>query len=758
MTWPLRGWHAAAAGVLLGVGATATALATTLPSYAELRAAQRPSDLLLRDRRGEPLQTLRLDPTARRLGWVGLDDFSVALRRAVVLSEDRRFEAHAGIDWSGLARSAWANLGGSARTQGASTITMQLAGLIEARHARPASGRGLTDKLAQMAAARELEARWRKPELLEAYLNLVPLRGELVGVPAAARLLFGKAPSGLDAPESAVLAALIRAPNAAPARVAARACELLKQQQLPCSGVEALTRQQLTPRALPLLAEPLAPHYARAAWRSWQMQQIQQTQQTSRAAGLTPASLSTAATPPAELRTPLDARLQRSAVASLRRHLAELSGRNAEDGAVIVLDNASGAVLAWVGSSGSALSEAPQVDAVLARRQPGSTLKPFVYQLAFERRLLTPASLIEDAPTALPAGVGLYLPHNYDRQHHGWVSARTALASSLNIPAVKVGVMLTPDALFRRLNDWGLALAHSAGWHGNALALGSAEVTLLDLTNAYRALANGGRWTSVQLLDSTLTAAAPRQVGDARAAYLVGDILADNTARVLTFGFDSPLVTRGWAMVKTGTSKDMRDNWCIGSTARYTVGVWIGNASGTPMHGVSGVSGAAPIWRELVQQLHAGSPSLAPAPPVGVLRRSMRVNVPAGRSIEARLQRDELFIAGTEPPDGAAQAGPSLEADARAQRYGIRQPTDGSIFALDPDMPAAVQRLVFEGEAGEWWLDGRRLGGGTHLSWAPWPGRHRLELRLGGGRVERVGFEVRGALARPAGSAVPKAR
>ena len=676
--------------------------ALALPTYPEVRTAHRPSDLTLLDRQGTPLQSIRTDPTARRLPWVALTDFSPALRTSIVLAEDHRFHAHTGVDWSGLARSTWANLAGDGAKQGASTITMQLAGLIDTDHARPAQGRSVVGKLGQIAAARELEARWSKAQLLEAYLNRVPMRGELVGIPAASRVLLGKHPSGLDAAESALLAALVRGPNAARDVVVRRACVLMQQQRLDCAALEPVASRALVPGASARAVQPAppndAPHYARQILRT-----------------LKPPF-------PATLKTTLDAGLQRLAVQALRQQLAELSLRHIEDGAVLVLDNATGEVRAWVGSSGAALSDAAAVDMVLTRRQPGSTLKPFVYAMAFERRLITPASLLEDAPAQLMAGSGVYAPQNYDHDYHGWVSARNALAASLNIPAVRLGVMLTPDALFDRLNAYGLAISHSGGFHGAALALGSAEVTLFALTNAYRALANGGR-------------TATGQVGTPAAAWLVGDILSDNAARAITFGLDSPLVTRGFAAVKTGTSKDLRDNWCVGWTDRYTVGVWVGNASGEPMQAVSGTVGAAPVWRTLVQALHDGQPSRPPSRPppmpAGVVRQLV-----AGDAQPARI---EHFLTGTEQSE-IRRGG---HTHASAQYHGIASPQQGALFAIDPDIPPKVQRLVFEGEPGQWWLDGKRIGQGSRVSWAPWPGRHVLELRLGG----RAGGDgaVRGA-------------
>jgi penicillin-binding protein 1C len=211
-------------------------------------------------------------------------------------------------------------------------------------------------------------------------------------------------------------------------------------------------------------------------------------------------------------------------------------------------------------------------------------------------------------------------------------------------------------------------------------------------------------------------------------AFIVADILADPVARATTFGLDSPLVTRGWAAVKTGTSKDLRDNWCVGFSSRYTVGVWMGNASGAPMHGVSGISGAAPVWREVMSHLHAQAPSTAPAPPVGVVTLG-----------------GERFLAGTEPADRPTQA-----LRGRAQPFGIQSPREGTVVVLDPDIPIASQRLVFEGAPGRWRLDGRELGQGGSLQWSPRPGRHVLE-RLsadedaGESGVDRVRFEVRAA-------------
>ncbi|MBL0087294.1 MAG: penicillin-binding protein 1C [Ideonella sp.] len=714
-----------------------------VPGYPQVRAAHRPSDSVFTDRHGEPVQTLRTDLLARRGAWLALAQFSPAMRELLVQGEDQRFWQHAGVDWSAAARSAWANAQGRGATQGASTLTMQLAALLDADLNRPAGGRSVGQKLRQMALARELESNWTKAQILEAYLNLVPLRGELVGVPAAAAQLFGKHPSGLDRTEAALLVALVRAPGAAVVRVIDRACALLAAPP-GCERVAAMAERALAPGPRSAITgESLAPHFSR-----WVMAQAR----PSTAAGKTAlAAWRPTSAAPATIATTLDARVQRSARSALRAQLAELQGRQVEDGAVVVLDNASGEVLAWVGSSGPGLSDAPQVDAVLARRQPGSTIKPFVYLLGFEQGLVTPASLLHDSPADLDGGSGAFMPRNYDHHYRGWVSARTALAGSLNVPTVRVANLVGPEALFERLDALGLGLSEGPGFHGLALALGSADVTLLQLTNAYRALANGGRWSPVRGAMATGAGTSTRRVADPRAVFQVTDVLADPAARATTFGLDSALVTRGFAAVKTGTSKDMRDNWCIGFTDRYTVGVWVGNASGAAMHRISGTQGAAPVWRTLVQQLHAGRVSRAPPPPAGLVRQQVAFD---GGIEPTRSEWMRADMAG----DALALLQQRGEQAAQQRPVGIASPRDGSVFALDPDMPSRVQRIVFSGEPGNWWLDGRPIGSGASLPWAPWPGKHQLALKDTNGRLMgSVAFEVRGAVATVAARGAPEA-
>jgi penicillin-binding protein 1C len=695
--------------LLAGAALACTAHAAP-PDLAAVRAGFRSSESVLLDRHGEPLHELRTDPTRRRLEWVPLDRVSPALVAAVIAAEDRRFHEHKGVDWAALLAAAWDNLA-DGRRRGASTITMQLAATLDETLRAGAGGRSFAQKWRQARAALALESRWRKEEILEAYLNLVSWRGELQGVAAAARGLFDKHPGGLDREESALLAALLRAPNAAPSAVARRACAIPHPQgeARDCDRLERLAALHVGAKPRIRARLDAAPHLARAVLGRGEA---------------------------ATVRTTLDAGLQRFARDTLIRHLAALAGRNVEDGAVLVLDNATGDVLAYVASSGD-LSGAGEVDGITARRQAGSTLKPFLYADAIGRRLLTAASLLDDAPLHVATPVGLYVPQNYDRSFKGAVSVRTALGASLNVPAVRTLVAGGFEALHERLRTLGLAsLDRPAEHYGYALALGGADVSLLELANAYRALANGGEWRPVRFSPKEEPAPGRRAL-DPGAAFIVGDVLADRGARALTFGLESPLVARSWAAVKTGTSKDMRDNWALGYSDRYTVGVWVGNFSGEPMWDVSGVSGAAPVWQEIMNRLHRGAPSHAPAPPPGVVVRRVRFD----GDLEAA--RDEYFVAGTEMTEVRIAGSPP--------RARIAYPGEGTIVALDPDIPAAQQRIALRasgvGAGGSWRIDGQPVGDAEAVTLRmPAPGRHRVALLDAHGReVDAVRFEVRGA-------------
>ena len=710
--------------LLAAIGATAvafllaltlTAALTPTPSFDELRAGTLGSESTLLSRDGEPLQRMRVDMTRRQLEWTALGSISPSLVRAVVAAEDHRFWWHSGFDpASGV--SAFMDQFGNGRGRGASTITMQLAGLMTEgdRFGR----RSFEEKLAQFRYAIALEHRWSKQQIIEAYLNLVPLRGELVGIRAASLGLFGHAPDALDEAESAVIAALVRSPSASRSAVARRACLVVQK----IDRAEECPRVEITASALPSYPMAMsgldeAPHLARRL-------------------------LARAGT---SVRSTLDAPLQRFAAETLRNRLASLADRNVEDGAVIVLDNASGDVLAYIGSSGD-LSGAAAVDGAAALRQPGSTLKPFLYGLVIEQRWLTAASLLDDSPLALTTPSGLYVPQNYERDFKGAVSVRTALAASLNVPAVRTLQLVGVERFRQKLQAFGMSsVKYDGEYYGYGLALGGGETSLLALTNAYRVFANGGVWSPahLQIERSAGDGDEAVRVLSKEASFIVSDILADSAARASTFGLASPLSTRSWAAVKTGTSKGMRDNWAIGYTDRYTVGVWVGNFSGAPMWDVSGVTGAAPIWREIIDHLHARQPSRAPNVPSGVVQREV-VFAPA-----VEPARREWFVAGTESSAKVTTISmPTAEAAPR-----VVAPADGTVIAPDPDIPASRQSMLVRVDAPQATRVCMKLGAQSlapcgvreAMVRLPAPGRHQIRLEtVDGALLAHASVEVRG--------------
>ncbi len=678
-------------------------------SLAEVRAAWQPSYAYLLARDGTVLQAQRLDFHGLRLPWVSLDEVSPAFIHALLAIEDQRFEQHHGVDWRAVLAALWQNLG-SERRRGASTLSMQLASLLDDATASTRGRRGLRAKWAQMRAAQTLEQTWRKAEILEAYVNEVSYRGELRGLAAASRGLFNKQPAGLTNDEALLLATLVSTPNLPAAELARRACALARVHALAhdCAHVRTLAIEHLhgAPAAVALASD--APHLARRVLKQ---------------AG-------------ERLTTTLDAQLQQRVSAILDEQLRRLDARNVRDAAAVVLDNASGAVLAWVGAAGTT-SKAPAVDGVVAPRQAGSTLKPFLYELAFEKRYLTAASLLEDSPINLETASGLYIPQNYDRDFKGVVSTRTALASSLNVPAVRTLVLTGVEAFRARLFDLGyVGISQDGEYYGYSLALGSAEVSLLEQANAYRALANGGRYGATHV-DPAAAASTMTPIMDAGAAFLVGEVLADSAARAITFGLDSPLALPFWSAVKTGTSKDMRDNWCVGYSTRYTVAVWVGNFEGDPMQDVSGISGAAPAWAAVMLALHEGATPTAPTPPAGVLAQDIDFTP------ELEPARREWFMASTEMRH-------IVLAPPRIRSPRIASPANGVVIALDPDIPLQRQQLNISSRGANagarFYLDGEVLGAATaQLAWFPVPGYHRLELREAERVLDTVRFTVRAA-------------
>jgi penicillin-binding protein 1C len=710
-------WKGLAVGIIMGIVVflvipevfyrSVPLFSRTPVSFEEVRKTYRASDALLFDRNGRVIHELRINPAIRRLGWTSLDRISPALVKSVIGSEDRRFYSHHGVDWQAVVFAGVQYLTASS-TRGASTISMQLAALTDKRLQRGKNQRPVGRKWDQIIQAVVLDRTWTKDRILEAYLNLVSFKGELQGISTAAMGLFDKLPSGLDETESLILASLIPSPNASLDEVVRRACRLRDSLGF-ASSKESIRGTGENIFSAPYHIRPrvaLAPDVARQLLKAGH-----------------------------SITSSLEANLQRFASESLVRQIAGLTLQNVHDGAVIVLDNRTGEILAYVGNPGD-LSSARYVDGVKALRQAGSALKPFLYELALERKLLTAASLLTDSPLNVSTSTGIYAPQNYDEMYKGPVSVRTCLSASLNIPAVRTILLVGDEAFASRLQELGFAHLSFGKSYGASLALGSADVSLYEVTNAYRTLAAKGVWSKPSLVP-TREDSVGKPVMDEKAVFIISDILSDRGARSLTFGLENPLSTRFWTAVKTGTSKDMRDNWCIGYSEKYTVGVWVGNFAGEPMWNISGVTGAAPVWLEIMNFLHQDIPSSPPGPPGGVLEIKITY------SDKSEPERQEWFIAGTETRR-IIRDGPA------AGNAKITYPPDGTVLAYDPDIPEEFQMVFFSAtpqhSKWKWVLNDEPIATqNSPVKWQPKAGAYTLNLVDSSKAVlDSVTFEVRG--------------
>lgn len=688
--------------LLLGFAAHIWTKPFALSSFGQVKSDWKPSYSLLLANDGRPMGEVRADFSIRRMNWVSYSQLSPAIREVFISGEDKRFWRHNGVDWLALLNAAVDNRTAQHK-RGGSTISMQLAASLRTTITHT-KRKNIRQKLRQMRTAKKLEQAWSKQQIFEAWLNQIDFRGEIQGIGAASQIFAAKPAQTISKAEALALAAMVPAPNAAIATIARRACSNAKRLAEPvdCQLVQARLTE-LIDRSKTSSRNPLAFHVKRKLAGN---------------AGST-------------IRSTLDMDLQIFAEQILARHLKQLKHRNVRDGAILVSDNRSGDILAWVGSN-LPTSRAGHVDGVTAKRQAGSSLKPHLYGLAIENRVLDASSILDDSAVQLESVQGIYAPQNYDRRFVGPVSVRYALGNSLNIPAVKALKLVGIESFMERLGDLGYTgLDQSADYYGFALALGSVEVSLFEQIQAYRTLANGGRFSPISLLPSPL--AQTRQVLSEPAAYITTHMMADRSARQHTFGRYSVLDLPFAAAVKTGTSKAMRDNWAVGFSSRYTVGVWVGNFEGDSMTGVSGTDGAAPIWNQLMLRLHQEQTPPPFIRPEGITQ----IKISFAPAIEA--PRNELFLTGQQRPIIRA-----IGEHDKSPR--IRQPVDGTVIALDPDIPTAHQlvRFVTQGTIDDQRLLLNQQEIEPEMLWHPILGRHDLRIvDANHNIIDHVSFTVR---------------
>ena len=656
-------------------------------------------------------------------------DFGPHLADAMMAAEDARFRHHFGVDPLAVLRALRQAIFAGRFVSGASTITQQLA---RTTFRRP---RTLVGKWQEMALALCIERYLSKDGILEEYLNRVEFGPNIVGAQAAADHYFGKPLAAVDTAEAATLSGLVRGPSLYDPRVrpelTVRRRNRVLDRMLAARSISKEEHERA--RAMPLRLLPRPPLAGAHHW----------VRVVARLGGETTI-----------LKTSLDGVLQRNVEALTSEHRSTLGGAVASAAAVVVLDNESGDVLAYVGSPDfHSRAEGGQNDGVLARRQPGSTLKPFIYALAFDELGWTPATLVPDEPLSFRTRDGFYTPQNFDRRFRGPVRIRRALSNSLNVPAVYALSKLGGTLVLERLRQFGLmTLDREASHYGPALALGDGEVTLLDLATAYAALARGGRMLPFRLFLDQETYKSRRVVSPVAAAQ-ISEILSDDAARREAFGVANALDIGFPVAVKTGTSKGYRDSWTIGYTRRYTVGVWVGNFDGRPTHRLTGATGAAPLFRSVMKTLHQtklDKPALGRRPLHEMPLLEVRICEVSGKAAAPTCEHSlpEWFAVGTEPELCSGRHEHSVRSILRGEEPEVEFPRAGMVFRFDPAVPRTRQRLVFRSRGVQapirFFVDGQGLDSADQesLEWILEPGSHSVIVAGANGASESITFDV----------------
>lgn len=652
------------------------------------------------DRNGIPLGITYQDKWNSH-DYVPLYEIPQFLKDAFITSEDRRFYAHTGMDWQARFGALWQNVKSLRVKRGASTITEQVVRMVNTRP------RSLWARWVEGFEAFALESDTDKQSILEFYLNQVPYAANRRGVAQAARYYFNRDLGTLTKKEMLALVVLVRAPSAFdlyrdpqkinPA-ITRLASAMLNFGHLTQEEFKQIESEELALEKPSLPTE--ARHFARYVRNSvFSKDNI--------------------------LRSSLDSRIQHSAQEIIRTRLAALSSKNVQNAAVLVVDYTTHEVLAWVVAG----EKAAEIDSVTTPRQPGSTLKPFLYAAALEKGW-TAAKFLEDAPLTEAIGSGLHRFRNYSNTHYGHITLREALGNSLNIPAllairfVGAGDFLT---ILQKLDFQSLSLA--SDFYDEGLALGNGEVTLLELVQAYGTLANRGIFTKLRFTVQDYKAEKSKRIFSDESASLIADVLSDPWARRMEFGAGSVLNMPLQTAVKTGTSTDYRDAWAVGFNDRYLVGVWMGNLDRTPMHEVTGSNSSALALRSIFSFLNRerDSSKLYLSP------RLVRADVcfrPQDSDGQCPIY-SEFFS----PENLPSEVKMSKNQNDMPE---LVRPTEGLQIAYDPRIPPENQKFRFEvrgapeGSRFKWVLNGNTLeasGDNIHL-WTVERGKFHLGVMV----------------------------
>jgi len=697
-------------------------LVRLLPNFAPIHAAdiaQNHLAMQFTDRHGLPLGTL-LTRDQEHTAIAPLNQVSPHFIHAILAAEDSGFYHHGALDIKALIRTGKQAIEERKITAGASTITMQLARmLVPTPHT-------LLGKVKEIWLAWRLAAGMNQDEILSAYINRLPMGGNIYGVEAAARTYFSIPANDLNLAQATLLAAIPNNPTYFNpyehwGHLRKRQQYVLKRMVVdgyiqPESAAQTYEEKVVFQSSQPGIIA--APHFL-----FWLATQITNPESS-------------------PIQTTIDRPLQQFVAAQVQQVISSLTANNVHDGAALVIDNHTGEVLAYVGSPDYFnATKLGRNDGVQALRQPGSTLKPFVYELALEKGVILPNTILADVPShyALP-GARLYSPADYTNSFQGPVRVRVALADSLNVPAVRVLEKVGVENFLERLHQLGFThLNHTPEYYGLGLTLGGGEVSLWELARAYLTMARMGQFTELITTPTQPTNMGPPSPFAATWQLMI-DMLSDSHARATDFGVDSLLSLPFPAAVKTGTSSNFRDTWTVGFTSDYTVAVWVGNFNGERMRQISGITGAAPLWNRIMLHLHEQEEPAPFPPPQGMVQLPICAITGLKPTPDCSSVVKEYFS----PKDVRSYSlGTKLSS---AGRLRILSPQNGDLFLLLPG-EEGKEKLEFKlggvDQPVEWWLNGQRLAvqSSHSLFWDLHPGKWDLEVRSGE-ISDRVSFQV----------------
>lgn len=622
--------------------------------------------LTLLDRNGQPFYTFDL---AKSITYVSIANIPKSAQEAVISAEDKHFYTNPGFSFSGIIRAFFADILAGHIVEGGSTITQELV-----KNALLNSSQNILRKYQELVLAAELTRRFSKQDILEMYLNSVYFGEGAFGIQNAAETYFGIPANKLDLAQSSLLIGLLPAPSAYspisnPPKMALERQKFVLNQMVQNGYISQTqaTAAENEPlhytQAKSQTTNPIAPQFAiyikNQLFKQYGEERVIRD-------GF-------------KVTTTLDRNLQQYAQDSVKTQVRNLRYDNASNGALVALNPENGQILAMVGSYNWSNPNFGQTNMALSPRQPGSSFKPIIYVRAFEDKLITPDTILQDVKTTFDGG---YTPHDYDYRYRGPVTVRRALANSLNIPAVEVMQKVGVTNGIEEAQKFGIDTLNPNLNYGLSLVLGSGEVPLLEMTNVYATFADQGIYhtttgimsikdkygNTVQASTNFLTSLQNffrnlinpanwfnpvsnngKQIVTPESAYLIDSILSDNQARAEEFG--NALTINRTAAVKTGTTNDFKDAWTIGYTPSFVVGVWVGNNNDKPMNAIAGSLGAAPIWRDVMEYYLAGKPVEQFTRPAFIVSETI---CPGAAGGSKGGMYTEYFIAGTQP-DSCAQ-------------------------------------------------------------------------------------------------------